>query len=145
MTGLTLGSIDLGSGDGSSAPHGECCPPAPGKEGMRITKHVVDSVTVVGLIGELDARTAPLAQEQLSGALPDGTPALLDLSRVGYVSSAGLRTMLMVYRRAQRTGTPIVLVGASETLRGILSATGFLRFFEVASTIPGGIAALRAG
>jgi anti-sigma B factor antagonist len=111
---------------------------------MRVDKRTVDAVTVVSLTGDLDARSAPVAQQELSDLIPDGTPVLLDLSNVGYVSSAGLRMMLMAYRRAQQSGTAIGLVGVPETLRTILSATGFLRFFEVAETIPEAISALES-
>jgi anti-sigma B factor antagonist len=111
---------------------------------MQVDKRMVDAVTVVSLTGDLDARTAPATQQELSDIIPDGAPVLLDLSRVGYVSSAGLRTMLMAYRRAQQTGTTIALVAVPETLRTILSATGFLRFFEVAETIPEAISALES-
>lgn len=114
-----------------------------GKDAVRVSKRVVDSVTVVSLAGELDARTAAHVHPQLLGALPPGAPALIDLSEVAYMSSAGLRAMLIMYRQAQRTRTSIALVGVSATLRGVLSATGFLRFFEVADSIPEGILVLR--
>lgn len=118
---------------------------APLGQGYRIdvSKRTVDTVTVVSLAGELDAQTAPVAHRSLSDVLPVRAPVLLDLTDLGYVSSAGLRTMLMVYREAQRIGTPIALAGVSDTLRRVLSATGFLRFFRVADNVPDGIAFLR--
>ena len=112
---------------------------------MQLDKRMVDTVTIVSLTGDLDARTAPAAQQELSDVIPDGTPVLLDLSNVGYVSSAGLRMMLMAYRKAQQSCTPIALVGVPDALRTILSATGFLRFFDVAETIPEAISALESG
>jgi anti-sigma B factor antagonist len=108
-----------------------------------VSKRTIDAVMVVSLAGELDARTAPVAHKSLSDVLPVRTPVLLDLTDMGYVSSAGLRTMLMVYREAQRIGTPIALAGVSATLRSVLSATGFLRFFRVADSVPEGIAVLQ--
>ncbi|WP_306210600.1 STAS domain-containing protein [Actinoplanes sp. RD1] len=111
---------------------------------VRIDKRMDGTVTVLSLRGDLDARTSPRAQADLSGLIPGGTPVLLDLAGVGYVSSAGLRTMLMVYRRAQSTGAAIALAGVSESLCTILSATGFLRFFRVAESVPEAIGVLRA-
>jgi anti-sigma B factor antagonist len=81
----------------------------------------------------------------LSRVVPGQAPVLLDLSEVGYISSAGLRILLLAYRRAEQTGTPIALVGVSETLRDVLAATGFLRFFQVADSISDGVAALDGG
>lgn len=112
---------------------------------MEVNERVVHAVTVVSLVGDLDARTAPAAQERLTGVLPVRTPVLLDLSGVGYISSAGLRTLLVTYRRAQGAGTPIALTGLSPTLWTVLSATGFLRFFHVVDSVPDGVAALQPG
>jgi anti-sigma B factor antagonist len=65
---------------------------------------------------------------------------------VQYISSAGLRTLLMAYRHAERVGTALAVTGLSAHLRSILSATGFLRFFAVADTTADGLAVLqRAG
>ena len=110
---------------------------------VEVSKRMVDTVAVVSLVGELDARTAPAAQEQLANLLPVRAPVLLDLAEVQYVSSAGLRTLLMVYRQAQRMGNQIELVGVSPPLRSILSATGFLRFFQIAESIVDGVEILR--
>jgi anti-sigma B factor antagonist len=111
---------------------------------VRIDRQINGAVTVLSLNGDLDARTAPKAQADLSAFLPDGYPVLLDLAGIGYVSSAGLRALLMVYRKAQAKGTRIAITGASESLQTILSATGFLRFFQVARTIPEAIEALQS-
>lgn len=112
---------------------------------MHVSTRIVEAVTVVSIVGDLDARTAPVAQERLTGAIPAQGPALLDMTDVRYISSAGLRTMLMFYRRAHEMGTRIALVGVSPALRGTLSATGFLRFFQVADSVQEGIIQLRDG
>ncbi len=110
---------------------------------MQITTRVADAVAVVRLAGDLDARTAPAAQAGLAQVLADRMPVVLDLTEVDYVSSAGLRTMLIVYRQAQHQGIAIILVGVSDTLKSILSATGFLRFFDVSETVTDAISAVR--
>ncbi|MEU3454725.1 STAS domain-containing protein [Micromonospora sp. NPDC006766] len=110
---------------------------------MQIAQRTLDSVTIVSLMGELDARTASIVQDRLVSGLSTSSAVLLDLAELRYVSSAGLRTMLMVYRQAQTKDVPIALVGVSHPLRGILSATGFLRFFQVVDSVTEGIAVLR--
>jgi len=117
----------------------------PREDGIRVNKRMVGSVAVLTLTGELDAHSAPTTQLMLSRVMPGKAPVLLDLSEIRYISSAGLRTLLLVYRRAQRIGIPIALVGLSETLRGVLSATGFLRFFRVAENITDGVTVLDDG
>lgn len=142
MSGLVFGRNGVDLADKVPPPVHEDALQRMGR--LRITTEVVDTVAVVSVIGDLDARTAPTAQRGLVSAMPEKTPVLLDLTEVRYISSAGLRTMLMVYRQAQRTGTPIALVGVSDALRAVLSATGFLRFFDVADSLTAGIAAIRS-
>ena len=110
---------------------------------MEIKKHVVDEILVVELTGDLDSRSAPAVQEQLLRSVPANERVMLDLSGVSFVSSAGLRTMLLIYRQAQSVNSSVALVGLSDEIRRVLSATGFLGFFVVADHLGDGLAALR--
>jgi anti-sigma B factor antagonist len=64
---------------------------------------------------------------------------LVDLSAVPYMSSAGLRTMLLLYRNAQAVGTTVCLVGVSTELQEMMEATGFLGYFPVHDTVEDGL------
>ena len=110
---------------------------------MDVRKEVIDSIMVIVLTGDLNSRSAPSVQEQVLPALPPDGRVLLDLSRVPFVSSAGLRTLLLIYRQAQAVNSSVALVGLSADIRRVLSATGFLGFFAVADSLPGGLDALR--
>jgi anti-sigma B factor antagonist len=107
-----------------------------------VSQGVVDGVTVVALNGEMDGRSAALA-DQIGAALQDTREVVLDLSGVRYLSSAGLRVMLIVYRQAQCLGTRVAVIGLSSHLRTVMQATGFLRFFDVADSTPEAITMLR--
>jgi anti-sigma B factor antagonist len=102
---------------------------------MEISKRSEGGTLVLSLSGDLDGRVAPEAQRELLEALPSGGRVLLDLSALGVVTSAGLRTMLQIYRRAQTVDTTVALVGLSDQLRSILTATGFLSFFTVDDSV----------
>lgn len=109
---------------------------------MEIGSREVNDVRVVTLTGDLDGRTAPGAQDELLPLLvPDGS-VLLDLSGVEYMSSAGLRMMLLVYRHAQSAACRIALVGLSEDIQDTMSATGFLDYFLLSDDVDAGVAAL---
>ena len=102
---------------------------------MQIREYKIDSILVIRLTGDLDSRSAPAAQEQILPSLPADERILLDLTGVPFVSSAGLRTMLLIYRQAQIMNSSVALVGLSSELRDVLTATGFLAFFVVADTL----------
>ena len=99
-------------------------------------------VTVVVLDGELDSVSAPAVQERLTELVEPHGRMLVDLTAVPYMSSAGLRTMLLLYRGAQAVGTSVGLVGLSPELAQMMEATGFLGYFAVHDTVDDGLADL---
>lgn len=101
-----------------------------------------DEITVVELAGDIDAKTAPTVQEQVVPLAEPGSKMLLDLTQVPYMSSAGLRMLLSLYRRASTTEGKVVLVGLSEDIKDTMSVTGFLDFFLTAETLESGLGAL---
>ncbi|MEU4217626.1 anti-sigma factor antagonist [Actinoplanes sp. NPDC026623] len=102
---------------------------------MEIGKRQAGDTLILSLSGDLDGRIAPETQREILEALPPGGQVLLDLGGLGLVTSAGLRTMLQIYRRAQIVDTNVTLVGLSTQLRNILTATGFLSFFTVDESV----------
>ena len=93
-----------------------------------------NDVTVVELEGSIDGKTAPQIREDIRPALEDAKLAILDLTKVGYLSSAGLRLLLLVYREFTAKNGQLVLVGVSDDIQSVMSHTGFLNFFTLAST-----------
>ena len=96
-------------------------------------------VRVVVLEGDLDGTSAGLAQSAVSGAVQSSDNVVVDLSGVHYMSSAGLRVMLLLYREAQCCGARVAVVGLSSELALLMKATGFLGFFHVADSTEAGI------
>ena len=93
-----------------------------------------DSVTTIELEGSIDGKTAPQVREDIRPALESTSLAILDLTKVGYLSSAGLRLLLLVYREFAAKNGKLVLVGVSEDIQSVMSHTGFLNFFTLANT-----------
>ncbi|MGC9670558.1 STAS domain-containing protein [Planosporangium sp. 12N6] len=110
---------------------------------MHVTRDTLSDVTVARIVGTIDSRYAQEVHEGLMPILLTRQPLLLDFSEVPYVSHAGLRTMLAVYRQAQAIDGKVCVVGLNDELRLVLTATGFLRFFVVADDLDGGLSALR--
>ena len=109
---------------------------------MEIEFETVDGITVVTLFGELDSRTAPIVQEKLLDLPSPEARVLLEMSGVGYISSAGLRALLMLYRRMANSDGRVALVGLTESIRDVMTVTGFLDFFAAYETLEEGVAAL---
>lgn len=111
---------------------------------MNVELEVVDGVTVATLYGELDSRTAPLVEERFLALPEPNGKALLDMGGVGYISSAGLRALLMLYRQMTANDGRVALVGLTENIKDVMTVTGFLEFFDDYDTLEEGLAALQS-
>ena len=110
---------------------------------MDIQIKAVDDVVVVTLTGVMDGRTAPALEKQLL-PLAESTPRLLlNMGGITFLSSAGLRILLILYRQINNQGGCIALANLRETIEDTMSVTGFFHFFTAYPTEKEGITALR--
>ena len=109
---------------------------------MDVQITTVNDVTVVAIEGELDGKTAPVAQNEVLPLAQPGCKLLIDMSKVPYMSSAGLRMMLLVYRQVTANDGQSVLVGLSEEIEDTMEVTGFLDYFETRDSYEAGLEAL---
>ncbi|WP_067474597.1 STAS domain-containing protein [Actinomadura hibisca] len=83
-----------------------------------------DGRIVITVSGDLDityaARFTALAAEQV----PGGARAIVDLTTMEFLDSAGLGALLNLWKRLQRGGGDMVLVGASYRSARALWVTG---------------------
>ena len=110
---------------------------------MEITITKLEDIKVVELVGDVDASTAPQVQQKILPLAQPASKLLLDMSQVSYMSSAGLRVLLSLYRQATAQDGKLVLVGLSEDLQDTMSVTGFLDFFNTGDTLETGLAELK--
>ncbi|WP_088242601.1 STAS domain-containing protein [Calothrix rhizosoleniae] len=110
---------------------------------MEISIEEFDGIKVVILVGEIDAKTAPKVQQQVFNLTATDKKVLMDLSQVNYMSSAGLRMLLSLYRHTTAKDIKLLLVGLSEEIEDTMSVTGFLDFFATSKTRESGLIALK--
>lgn len=79
--------------------------------------------------GEIDGKTAPEIQARLVGLAESHTRLLLDMKAVTFLSSAGLRMLLLLYRQFAAKSGKVFLLGVTEEIRDTMSMTGFSNFF----------------
>ncbi len=92
----------------------------------------IKSTLVMVLSGRLDANSADAFQEQLLRNIESGEMSiLLDLVDLEYVSSAGLRVLLVGARRLQEKGGRLGASSAQGEVREVLQMTGFDNFVVV--------------
>ena len=95
------------------------------------TTHAGDAV-VLRVVGRLDAITSPEFEKTcLQCISPASRRLVLDLEGAGYVSSAGLRAILMAAKKVQAGGGMFGLTGLRDTVKGTLEMAGFCTLFPV--------------
>ena len=109
---------------------------------MQVTIKSVNDVVLIELEGSLDGKTAPEVQKQLLPTAEVQRKVILDMTGVSYISSAGLRVLLLLYRQLKAKGGRIALVGMTEEIMDVMSNTGLLNFFLISDSVKGGIEAL---
>ncbi len=102
-----------------------------------------DGIAVVTPTGDVDGSTAPTLQEHVTAAAKPNGRMLLDMQGVEFMSSAGLRVLLILYRQIQGNGGKVVISGLNEPLQEAMGATGFLKFFTTVADRDAGLQALR--
>ncbi len=110
---------------------------------MDLREERIGGVSVVDVTGRIDSTTAPALGERLSSNL-EAPPVrvVLDLSRLEYISSAGFRVLLLAAKRADETGSRLVLCGVAGKVRQLFDLGGFLDLFTIVGARDEGIAAL---
>lgn len=108
-----------------------------------LSVNTLQQVTVIEMAGDVDANTASLVQDQVLPLAQPQAKLLLDMTKVPYMSSAGLRMLLSLYRQVVSKNGEIVLVGLVEEIKDTMSITGFLDFFTIRDTLESGLEALK--
>ena len=82
--------------------------------------------------GRIDASNAARLETDLLAAIEQSGPALIiDLSGLGYMSSAGLRVMLVAAKRAKAAGGKAVILAAQPAVAEVLKMSGFDRIIPL--------------
>jgi anti-sigma B factor antagonist len=109
---------------------------------MQIDVSEVSGVVFIEPVGFIDGKTAPEFHEAVLHLLKPNARTVLNMTQVAFMSSAGLRSMLLIYQQAKAKEAKVVLTGINNDIRKSMSATGFLGFFVVADTVQEAISQL---
>lgn len=99
---------------------------------MRISSETIDNVKVVRFEGNLDTNTSSEAQDYLNSSIGEGaTNVVVNFDKVDFVSSAGLRVLLVTAKRVGGTGGSLRLCGLNETVSEVFDISGFSTILNV--------------
>jgi anti-anti-sigma factor len=97
---------------------------------MDITAEKRGGVMLFGIKGRLDASTANKLEEKLLASVDGGERRLaLDCSQLDYISSAGLRVLLLAVKRLSSSNGKIVFYALKDQIKEVFDIAGFSPLF----------------
>jgi len=112
---------------------------------MEITENRRNDIVIVSIHGRLDASNAGLLEQKLLDLIARGdTRVVLDGAELDYISSAGLRVLLVAKKRLPAGGA-ITLCALKDLIKEIFDIAGFSSIFTIYETADEAIAAPREG
>lgn len=110
---------------------------------MDIRRETIDEVAVLAPLGRVDSNSAREIEEALLPMFDAKAPVLVDFGGMNYISSAGLRVLLLAARRSKATGLALGLCGMSKPVEEVFAISGFAKLFRIFPTSAEAIAELK--
>ena len=99
---------------------------------MEITENRSGEVTILGIKGRLDTTNYSVLEKKLMSLIDEGQiKILIDLSGMDYVSSSGLRILLMALKRITVAKGKFAMCNLQENIKEIFEISGFTNIFDI--------------
>ncbi len=109
---------------------------------MELMTEIQGNTVIVHVMGDIDAHTAATVSEAVHQALAGNKDVLIiDLGGVRFMSSAGLRIILVAHQLAQETETTIVLAAPRAGVLRVLEMAGFTKIVTCYDSVDLAVAA----
>ena len=97
---------------------------------MTINKEANGSTLILSLEGKLDTVTAPDLEKEIDACEGTVTDLTIDLEKIDYVSSAGLRVILKAQKMMNKQGS-MKLTNVCDEVMEIFDITGFVDILTI--------------
>ena len=110
---------------------------------MEIQTQQNGNVLVVTISGRLDAVTAPNYETKIRSLIDEGHHQLvIDFFRLEYISSAGLRALLLTAKLLKAQNGQVCLANPDGNVKSVFDMSGFSALFKMADSLDAALAAL---
>lgn len=98
---------------------------------MRVTETRDNDVIVISIEGRVDTNTSPQLQEAILKGFQKVNKLVLDFGKCEYVSSAGLRALLIGQKTANSKKGSMKLIHVPDILMSVLKVSGFIKLLTI--------------
>lgn len=109
---------------------------------MELKTETSGKLTIVQLEGRLDTSNYMEFEKKLLEAVNEIEVILLDCSGLNYISSSGLRTLLLALKKAEASGHSLALSNLQPNIMEIFKISAFINLFKVFPTREEAVSAL---
>ncbi|MPN06334.1 hypothetical protein SDC9_153590 [bioreactor metagenome] len=92
---------------------------------MNISVNQTADGVVLNIDGRIDTNTSPQLQNEILKAFQGSKNVSLNFAKVAYISSAGLRSLLIGQKTAASKGASMKLINVPDVVMTILNTVGF--------------------
>lgn len=92
--------------------------------------HEEEHALYLCLEGDLDQKSFMAVSKALAGHKIE-RPVKVDLRRVGYADSTGLRSLVLLQREVRDAGSEFTLIALSDPVKRIFRSTGLYQMFRI--------------
>jgi anti-anti-sigma factor len=105
---------------------------------------VADGITVVEASGHLDGNGAPELEKHCLPLLESqGAKIVLDFAALEYISSAGLRGLLVLAKKAKAVNGSLAICNPATMVREVMEISGFDKLLRLTDSRDAALAAVR--
>jgi anti-anti-sigma factor len=102
---------------------------------MQIVEQKLGTVLAVALAGRLDAATSKTLEDRLLSLIESGEVRfVMDLASLEYISSVGLRVLMLAAKRLRSANGAIVVCALQPTVQQVFEIAGFTTIFRIYAT-----------
>jgi anti-anti-sigma factor len=99
---------------------------------MEISVRKEKNISVVSVTGRMDAVTAPEFEKNLSELMSKGEKKfLVNLAGLEYISSAGLRSILVIAKQSKAGQGEVIFSGLRGPVEEVFKISGFHSIFKI--------------
>jgi anti-sigma B factor antagonist len=102
---------------------------------LKLSSEILNDWYIIHVSGQVDSKSSGELRDYLESHVQGANPVALELSNVPFMSSAGLRTLLTLYRQTQALGVSLALVGLQPPIVDTMKITGFYQHFTTYSSL----------
>jgi anti-anti-sigma factor len=102
---------------------------------IEIEASTIPGQTVIQLHGKIDANTTMIVEQALLNVIGSGQKSLvLDCAQMDFISSAGLKSLIMAIKKMKVLNGTITLVALQKNVKDVLAMSGLLPLFIIQDT-----------